>query len=504
MINLSGCSVFYLIPMKVGIFCFIFSVFSSPAQNADTLGTSAPSPEKTTAIPPVQIPPNDSDLLKKDFHVGRRKALRDSLPPRSVAAFFSNPSRTRSNDMEYEFHQDPNFHYLTGLDEPNALLLVFKDTQQIDSLFFNEVIFVQPNEPDFELWTGKRHGPDGVKELFGFSVAARNTDFAGFPLDFSGFESILAIFPKEEMTDNKKDRGDLFSLVKHFKEKTDSVPSKTDKRKLAEIMATLREIKLPEEIDLIRKAVSITCDAQVELMKALLPGMTEYQAEAIVEYIFKKSGSEHPGFPSILGGGENTCILHYTANRKTLGWDDLLVSDIGAEYHGYSADVTRTIPVDGEYSPQEAAIYNLVLDAQLAGIKACKKGNKFWDPNLEARKVIQKGLMKLEVIKEPAESSIYFMHGTSHYLGLDVHDAGTFSYLKPGNILTVEPGIYIPAGSACDPKWWNIGVRIEDDVLITTGEPEVLSSCVPKTITEIENLMKQESLFNRINSPEKK
>lgn len=492
--------IYYSIPMKVGIFCFIYYIFLFHILPANAQVADSAQIVNLASTPPGLY---DADLLSGEFHKERRKALRDSLPARSVSAIFSSPVKNRSNDVEYEFHQDPNFYYLTGLNEPNSLLLVFKETQQLDSFYFDEIIFVQPREQAFEMWNGKRFGAEGVKERLGFNTVFLNSDFADFPLDFNQFESILSMVPKEEIIDNKKDRGDLFSLVRHFKEKTDSVPSKTDRRKLQEIMASLREIKQPEEIALMRKAIGFTCEAQVELMKALLPGMKEYQSEAIVEYIFKKNGAEYPGFPSIMGGGENSCILHYTTNRKTLGWDDLLVSDIGAEYHGYSADVTRTIPVDGEYSPQEAAIYNLVLEAQEAGIRACKKGNKFWDPNAAARKIIQEGLLKLEIIKEPGEANTYFMHGTSHYLGLDVHDAGLYGNLKPGNVITVEPGIYIPAGSNCDSKWWNIGVRIEDDVLITNGEPEVLSSCVPKTIKEIEELMKQESLFNQINSEKK-
>lgn len=500
MMRHSQADVFNLIPMKVGIFCFVYYILLNFHLSVNAQGIDSAQITRLT-LPGAGL--YDNDLLSKEFHKERRKALRDSLPPRSVSAIFSNPVKNRSNDVEFEFHQDPNFYYLTGLNEPNSLLLIFKEPQQIDSFYFDEIIFVQPREQAFEMWNGKRLGTEGVKESLAFHTVLLNSDFADFPLDFKNFESILSILPKEELIDDKKDRGDLCSLVSHFKEKTDSVPSKTDRRKLQEIMASLREIKQPEEIVLMRKAISFTCEAQIELMKALLPGMKEFQSEAIVEYVFKKNGAEHPGFPTIMGGGENTCILHYTSNRKTLGWDDLLVSDIGAEYHGYTADVTRTVPVDGEYSPQEVAIYSLVLAAQEAGIRACKKGNKFWDPNSEARKIIQEGLLKLGIIKEPGEANIYFMHGTSHYLGLDVHDAGLYGNLKPGNVITVEPGIYIPAESDCDPQWWNIGVRIEDDVLITDAEPEVLSSCVPKSIQEIEELMKQESLFNQINSGKK-
>ena len=203
-------------------------------------------------------------------------------------------------------------------------------------------------------------------------------------------------------------------------------------------------------------------------------------------------------YPSILGGGENSCILHYETNRKKLSAKDMLVIDAGGEYHGYAADITRTLPVDGKFSVEEKAIYDIVLEAQEAGIKACKKGNPFFEPHRAAVNVIQKKLMELGITKSESEYQRYFFHGTSHYLGLDVHDVGLNGKLTPGNVITVEPGIYIPEGSPCDPKWWNIGVRIEDDVLITTAEPDVLSGKLPKRTEEIEALMAEESAFNKI------
>lgn len=225
--------------------------------------------------------------------------------------------------------------------------------------------------------------------------------------------------------------------------------------------------------------------------------MKEYQSQAIVEYVFKTNGAEYPGFPTIMGAGENTCVLHYTSNRKPLEKNDLLVSDIGAEYHGYTADVTRTLPVNGMFSEEQKIIYNIVLDAQKAGIAQCKKGNKFWDPHDAATKIIAAKLVELGIIDKTYQVKEYFMHGTSHYLGLDVHDAGLFGSLQPGNIITVEPGIYIPAGSSCDKKWWNIGVRIEDDILITEGEPINLSEKAPREIAEIEQLMLEVGSFEK-------
>ena len=272
---------------------------------------------------------------------------------------------------------------------------------------------------------------------------------------------------------------------------------KIDKSTVYQFMSELREDKQEDEIVLMRKAIEITCEAEIELMKALKPEMKEYQSEAIIEYVFKKNGAEYPGFPSIQGSGVNSCVLHYVSNRMTAKDGELIVSDVGAEYHGYTADVTRTIPINGKFSEEQKVIYNIVLEAQKAGIEACKKGNRFWDPNIAATTVLSQRMQELGIINSPIELKRYFMHGTSHYLGLDVHDVGGYGELQPNQVITVEPGIYIKEGSPCDEKWWNIGVRIEDDVLITNAEPEVLSDCVPKTIEEIESLMQQESYLNK-------
>jgi Xaa-Pro aminopeptidase len=230
-------------------------------------------------------------------------------------------------------------------------------------------------------------------------------------------------------------------------------------------------------------------------MRALKPGMHEYDAQAIGEYVFKRNGAEYVGYPSICGGGENSCILHYESNRRPLAGGDVQLNDMAAEYHGYSADVTRTIPVNGKYSEAQKAIYELVYKAQEVGFAACKPGNDFKAPDKAAKEIIQKGLVDLGIIKDEKDFSTYFMHGTSHYLGLDTHDAGSYGSLKAGNIITVEPGVYIPEGSPCDPKWWNIGVRIEDDILITEKGYENLSASSPRTVEAVEAMMKEKPLL---------
>ena len=437
---------------------------------------------------------DDSDLPPASFFAKNRSALRTLMPKNSVAVIFSSPLRNRSNDVDFEYHQDPNFYYLTGLTEPHAALIIYKEDQEFkEALKTNEILFLQKKDKRNERWTGIRLGVTGAVNQLGLKTAMENEKFLLFENDYEQFDKVLS-FKSDGDIKNTPNKSDLYGLLQSFKFATQNLKN-TDESDLSQIMATLRQVKSEEEIVLMRKAIEITCDAQIELMKALKPEMKEYQSEAIVEYVFKKNGAEHPGFPSILGGGENSCILHYDKNRKQLKKEDLLVIDIGAEYHGYSADVTRTVPVDGHFSEEEKIIYNIVLKAQQAGIDSCKVRNKFWIPHRTATKIITDELMALGIIKERYHVQSYFMHGTSHYLGLDVHDPGLHGALKPGNVITVEPGIYIPEGSDCDPKWWNIGIRIEDDILITNEGPDNLSAKAPRTIEEIEALMEEEGKF---------
>lgn len=437
----------------------------------------------------------DADLLTKEFHVGRRKALRDKMPDGSAAVLFASPVRNRSNDVNYQYHQDPNFYYYTGYPQPGAMVLVFKDPQTIDGITSDEFIFVNDRNPQVETWTGKIPSKEEVTSVSGINAVMINTDLEKTDFDFSTMQRLLVHIPKD-VNENSNEKGSTGWLVKKLKEKNDG--QELDKPGLTKINAALREVKESEELVLLQKAINITCRGFIEAIKSVEPGMTEFQLQAINEYFWDKSGSEYSGYPSIVGGGANSCVLHYETNRKKLLPSDIVVMDMGAEYHGYTADVTRSFPVNGKFSPEQKLIYQLVYDAQKAGINACKPGNSFSEPHREATRVIIEGLMKAGIIKEESEVHKYFMHGTSHYLGLDVHDPGTYAELKPNSVITVEPGIYIKEGSDCDKKWWNIGVRIEDDVLITETGYKVLSDCVPKTADEIEELMKEKSLFNEI------
>ena len=436
----------------------------------------------------------DTDLLTKEFHAGRRDALRALMPDSSVAVFFANPERNRSNDVDYQYSQDPDFYYLSGYPEPNAVLFIFKEKVQIDSFFTNELIFVQERNAYRESWNGRRLGTEGVKKELGFRQVLLNTQFADISMGFQRFHKIYCVEPKDDIRDDKNDRGDLFSLVKHFRTKTVACKTK-DSYNLIQLMGALREVKTPEEMNLLRKAIRISCESHAALMHSLDTTMTEFQAQAIIEYGFKSRGSEYPGYPSIVGAGENSCILHYIENRRHFKNNDILVLDAGAEYHGYTADITRSLPVNGHFSAEQRLIYDIVYDAQTAGINVCTEGNEFRAAHKAAFAVVSKRLKELGIIKNEVEAMKYFFHGTSHYLGLDVHDAGLYGKLKAGNVITVEPGIYIPEGSDCDKKWWNIGVRIEDDILITNGKPENLSASLPSKAEEIERIMKEKRNF---------
>jgi Xaa-Pro aminopeptidase len=268
-----------------------------------------------------------------------------------------------------------------------------------------------------------------------------------------------------------------------------------------QITGALREIKTPEELSLIRKAVEISCLGQNEVMKTVRPDMSELEIQGLHEYIHKRYGAEEVGYGSIIGAGENGCILHYMENTKTRVGNDLLLMDVGAEYHGYSADVTRTVPVDGKFSPEEKAIYTLVYDAQEAAFKLLKDGAKWADASVAAKDVIANGLVKLGIIKNKEEVSKYYPHGLSHHIGLDVHDKGISQTLKKGMVITIEPGIYIPSDSPCDKKWWGISVRIEDDALIKENGYELLSSFAPRSIEGIEKMIAENSVLDNYKTP---
>ena len=454
-----------------------------------------------------------TDYLQKEFFQQRRKELRKSLPPNSVAVFFTNPIRNRSNDVDYVYHQEPDFYYFSGYKEPNAVLLVFSQAQKLKEYSdLEEIIFVQPRNARKELWNGKRLGVDGVISELGFEVVMRNTEFRNFEINFQQFDKVL--YPHLHHDVREGAAGDLYDLIETFEKKSKvklsknhkkenlSVSENLDEKLFNQITASLRENKTKEELVLLKKAVEISCIGQIEVMKAMHPKMSETEIQGIHEFVFKKYGAEYEGYPSIVGAGNNGCILHYIDNVKPLVNNELVLMDLGAEYHGYTADVTRTIPANGKFSPEQKAIYEIVYKAQERAISILKSGIGFFDPNEESKIEIIKGLKELGIINNDIEYKKYLPHGISHHIGLDVHDKTNYGPLKENMVITIEPGIYIPDGSPCDEKWWGIGVRIEDDIQITKDGWINLSESAPRKVDEIEKLMAQPSVLDQLLLPE--
>ncbi|MGD2068095.1 MAG: aminopeptidase P N-terminal domain-containing protein [Gemmatimonadota bacterium] len=443
------------------------------------------------AGPPVRY---DDDLLPPEFHASRRGAVVEALPPGAVAIFFGAPERNRQNDVDFEYRQDSDLLYLTGTTEPGTALLLAPAGVEVDGERVGEILFVPERNPSAEVWSGRRMGPERAAERLGVEKAVAAGRFGEIvrPLVEAGSPIV-----HEDLPEGVREGS---ALGRQLAALDGAVVSPEDVRALRLTLDRLRMVKTDAELVLLQRAIDITASAHREAMRSIEPGMHEYEVEALVEYVFRREGAEYAGFPSIVGSGENSVILHYETNRRRMDGGDVVVIDIGAEYHGYSADITRTLPVDGDFSTEERAIYELVLRAQRAGIEATRAGASFGAPGQAAAVVLAEGLAGLGLIDSPADWAglrRFFMHGTSHYLGLDVHDVGTGGPLAPGTVITVEPGIYVAPAPDVDPKWWNIGVRIEDDVLVTAEGPVVLSEGTPWTVEEIEALMAEEGLGNR-------
>ncbi|MDB5206517.1 MAG: family metallopeptidase [Flavisolibacter sp.] len=445
-----------------------------------------------------------TDYLSKEFHKGRRDAARALMTDSSVMVVFAAPVRTFANDVDYLYHQNPDLYYFTGYKEPHAVLFLFKQAQKgADGSSYNELFFVQKKDARSEQWTGRRLGAIAAKEKLGIQAVYTGEEFKAFTLDMMSFSKIIM----DNLPDDvKKGRsaGDLYNLIQDFKIKTspaDAKDSRVDTKAFREITGRLREIKTPEEMYLIRKAVEISCMGQNEVMKTLRPDMSELEIQGLHEFVHKKYGSEEVGYGSIVGAGENGCILHYMENSRTKIGNNLLLMDVGAAYHGYTSDVTRTIPAKGKFSPEEKIIYQLVYDAQEAAFKLLKDGAKWSDAGAAAKEIIAEGLLKHGIIKDKKDVGKYYPHGLSHHIGLDVHDKGVSATLKKDMVITIEPGIYISANSDCDKRWWSIAVRIEDDALITENGYELLSAFAPRSIDGIEKMMAEKSVLDNYKLP---
>lgn len=446
------------------------------------------------------------DYLSSTFHAGRREAIRKLMPANSVTMVLAYPTRNFSNDVDYVYHPNPDLYYFTGYREPHGLLLIFKDNQTAaDGTTYNEVFFVQKRNAAAEQWTGKRLGVEGVRENLRIQYVFNGEDFGKYPLDFSRFDKIIFDnFPDDAAPGNNA--GDLSHLIYQFRLKAGITDSTTfndrwNTRLYRQYTAQLREIKTDEEMELLRKAVEISCNGQVEVMKAIRPDMSEREIQGLHEYVHKKYGAEHWGYPAIVGAGNNGCVLHYQENEKLHVANRMVLMDVGAEYHGYTADVTRTIPANGKFTAEQKIIYDLVYEAQEAAFRICKEGASWGELDRVSRNVITEGLLKLGIITKKEDSRKYYPHGLGHHIGLDVHDRSEYGNLKKGMVVTIEPGIYIPENSPCDKKWWSIAVRIEDDILIREKDFELLSINAPRKTADIEKLIAEKSALDQFTLP---
>ena len=421
----------------------------------------------------------------------------------------------RNGDVDFPYRQNSNFYYLTGFDEPNAALLLLPGENK------KFIMFVRQKNLMMETWTGNRAGIEGAINIFGADTA----------FGIGNFEEKLTAYLKQKskIYINTTDK-ELLKQVDSLYKKVNG-NSNYENVNVNKIIAEMRVIKNPEEIELIKKACDITSEAQIEAMKAAKINMKEYEIAAIIEYTFKKNGAGYPAFPSIIGSGINSTVLHYDAGDKNLKNADMVVMDIGAEYNYYASDITRSIPADGKFTPAQEKIYDIVLQANKEAIQFAKPGIGLNEIQNHGKEFITEGLYKLGLITDKNkgwQTDVWMPHGISHYIGLDVHDVGDAGYftakgraVEEGMVFSIEPGIYINKNSfehlpdlygfmvdkkeledfmknvrPLVEKYNGIGIRVEDTIVITKDGCDVLSSKAPKEIKEIENLMRQKSKFD--------
>lgn len=412
----------------------------------------------------------------------------------AIAIVPAAPETVRNRDVYNPYRQDSDFLYLTGFNEPDAVAVLIPGRAQGEF-----VLFCRERDKDKEIWDGWRAGQEGAIEQYGADDA--------FPID--DIDDILpgllehqqrVYYSMGRHQDFDAHLIDWINQLRKMIRTGSSAPHQfTD---LEYLLHDMRLYKSPVELDLMRRAAAVTCVAHTRAMQSCRPGMHEYQVEAELLYEFRMANMV-PAYPSIVGGGINGCILHYTENSCELKDGDLLLIDAGAECNGYAADVTRTFPVGGRFSKAQRELYDIVLESQLAAIDACQPGNHWNDPHSAAVEILTKGLVSVGLLDGDVAKHIrdggyrkYYMHRTGHWLGLDVHDVGDYKVadewrvLEPGMVLTIEPGLYMPPhGNEVAPVWQHIGIRIEDDVLITEDGHEVLTAGVIKDADEIEALM---------------
>ena len=416
--------------------------------------------------------------------------------PGGIAVFPAAPTAIRNADVEHEYRQDTDFYFLTGFEEPNAVAVLAPDHPE-----HKFVLFVQPKDREREVWTGWRAGDEGAKRDYGADAAFTIDKLdEELPKLAEKADRVYYRFGGDPTFDER-----VVGLMRRFqRQRQREGTGPTSVIDPAETLHEMRLVKTPDELALLRRAIDITCEGHLAAIEALKPGAYEYELDAAIGYAFRKTGSPRCGYATIVGSGGNATVLHYTVNNRRIEDGDLVLIDAGAEFGYYTGDVTRTLPASGKFTGDQAVLYQLVLDAQLEAIDAIRPGATFIEPHDRAVRVLTEGMVRLGLLEGEVDKLIeekgfqkFFMHRTSHWLGMDVHDAGPYKVadewrrLAPGMVLTVEPGLYIAEDSEnVDERYRGIGIRIEDDVLVTEQGHEVLSARVPKTIAEVEGTMK--------------
>ncbi|MDI9720753.1 Xaa-Pro aminopeptidase [Acinetobacter junii] len=434
-------------------------------------------------------------LTQADFKQ-RRDHLAQKMGANSVAIIATRAEMYRNRDADYKYRADSSFYYLTGFAEPEAVAVLetFAEGET-----YRYSLFCRERNREMEIWNGYRAGVEGAVEIYGADEA--------FAIDLLDQEIIAKLLNKDRLYFRIGHQAEFDARVSQWIQKADAQQrrgstSPAEVIQLDRLIDEMRLKKSAQEIELMQIASNISADAHTRAMQSVKPEMMEYALEAELNYIFGKNGCV-PAYNSIVGGGENACILHYVENNKPLKDGDLVLIDAACEYEFYASDITRTFPVNGKFSPEQKALYNIVLDAQLAAIDATRIGNHYKYPHEVAVKILTQGLVDLGLLSgnvdELVESEAFrqfFMHGTGHWLGMDVHDVGAYKHgedwraYEAGMVVTVEPGLYIaPDDETVDVKWRGIGIRIEDDIVVTENGPLVLTKNVVKTVEEIEQLM---------------
>lgn len=435
----------------------------------------------------------------KDVVTARRERFMDAIGS-GVAVFPAAPARTRSNDTEYRYRPESDLFYLTGFPEPEAVAVLAPDHPE-----HKFVLFVRPRDPEREVWDGKRAGLEGAIEEYGADTAYSIEELdEKLPEYLDGRERLFYRVGRDEEFDLR-----IIRLLNTYRTtRRAKAPGPSSILDPGTIVHEMRLHKTAADVALMRRAIEISAEAHRAAMAAARPGMFEYEVEALIEYTFRRQGASGPSYASIVGSGPNATTLHYVENSRRIGENELVLVDAGAEYGLYAADITRTWPASGRFTEEQRAIYEIVLEAQTGAIAMSAPGVTMQAIHEFCVKTIAEGLVRLGLLEGPVEKAIesgayrkFYMHKTGHYLGMDVHDVGTYREgeewrgLASGMVMTVEPGIYIAEDCAeVDERWRGIGVRIEDDVLITETGHEVLSAAAPKTIDEIEHIVGTEAM----------